>query len=200
MSDDSGKLISRCTPTMVPIHQPWSQLHEDNVLSHSHASNATVLTVQHPGLNAQRAPSSSCAPGAHATADSDTLDSDTLDSRPTRDRAIPLQRRSDRTAVEGQRVQQRPAAAHGSWPCEQAASGSGRAARAVRLQVAPVYAKKATPDLRKGRERDPVSPATQKSRAARLHTSPSKDIGCCSCAELAMPEQQRSCQHSTEHA
>ena len=42
-----------------------------------------------------------------------------------------------------------------------------------------------------GREHDQVSQATQKSRAARPHTSPSIDVGCCSWSELAMPEQQR---------
>lgn len=62
------------------------------------------------------------------------------------------------------------------------------------------HANKATPDLRKGRERDQVSPSTQTTRTARPHTSQSKDIGFCSCTELAMPEQQRSCQHSTAHA
>ena len=44
--------------------------------------------------------------------------------------------------------------------------------------------------------RDPVSRDTQKARAARPRTSPSKDVGCCSCAQLAVPEQQRSCQHA----
>ena len=91
------------------------------------------------------------------------------------------------------------AGSHGSWRCEQAASGGGRPASCGSIGRSSTR-KEGHSDLRKGRETDTVSPATRKSRAARLHTSPSKDIGCCSCAELAMPEEQRSYQHSTESA
>ena len=100
--------------------------------------------------------------------------------------------------TEDQRLQQRPASAA---PAAPGAARKRPAAAAALPAAAPGCSAstqmKATPDLWKGREHDRVSQATQKSRAARPRTSPSKDVGCCSCAELAMPEQQRSCQHST---
>ena len=112
-------------------------------------------------------------------------------------------RRSDpavelgRPWTEDQRLQQRPAsaapAAPGAarkWPAAAAALPAAAPGCSASTQM------KATRDLWKGREHDRVSQATQKSRAARPRTSPSKDVGCCSCAELAMPEQQRSCQHA----
>jgi hypothetical protein len=100
--------------------------------------------------------------------------------------------------IEDQRAQQRPAVARGlARLLALRRGGHWRRPRCqLRLHAVAPARKKMTPDLRKGRERDPVSRDTQKARAARPRTSPSKDVGCCSCAQLAVPEQQRSCQHA----
>jgi hypothetical protein len=164
----------------------------------AHASYATTLTVPHPWRRAR-----ATAPGAQRT-----LDSPTRDGRPSA-RSHQATRSAHARLLNGQQprklLQQRPAVARGSrgsCRCEEAASG-GRCAASGGGAALPGRSStqmKATPDLRKERARDPVSRATQKPRAAWPHTSPSEDIGCCSCAELAMPEEQRSCQHSsTEH-
>jgi hypothetical protein len=150
-------------------------------------------THGHPGHSAQRAPSSSCAPGCRQPRHS------------RRDTHLQRPGRSDRTAVElgrpwieDQRAQQRPAVARGlARLLALRRGGHWRRPRCqLRLHAVAPARKKMTPDLRKGRERDPVSRDTQKARAARPRTSPSKDVGCCSCAQLAVPEQQRSCQHA----